>query len=194
MPPEIARMFAEHGINPELLLALPEHKVPLPGSGRGESQSDLFVMIRTADRTFAVTIEGKVDETFDKPLGDWLLDASPGKLERIDFICDLLGLRQPVPSDVYYQLLHRTAAAIIEARRFKTDAACMIVHSFSPTRKWYAAFERFAYLFGVSAEPGRLLLIRPDGLPPVYVGWAAGDPRFLATAELTDQGKNQGQG
>ncbi len=176
-------MFAEHGANPELLLALPEHKVPLPGSSRGESQSDLFVMIRVADRTFAATIEGKVDEPFGKLLGDWLIDASSGKLERLAFICDLLGLRQPVPSDVYYQLLHRTAAAVIEARRFKTDAACMIVHSFSPTRKWYAAFERFAALFGVPAEAGRLLLFRPDALPPLYVGWAAGDSRFLAAAE-----------
>ncbi|WP_413776936.1 DUF6946 family protein [Mesorhizobium sp. AR07] len=30
-----------------------------------------------------------------------------------------------------YQLLHRTSAALLEAKRFKTDEAAMIVHSFS---------------------------------------------------------------
>src|SRR5260370_42012508 len=56
VPTEIAGMFADQGANPELLLALPEHRVPLPGSNRGDSQSDLFAMIRAGDKTFAVTI------------------------------------------------------------------------------------------------------------------------------------------
>jgi type III restriction enzyme len=102
-----------------------------------------------------------------------------GYRKRLASICDLLDLTQPLPGDVYYQLLHRTAAAIIEARRFKTDAACMIVHSFSPTGKWFDAFERFVALFGLKAEKGRLMAVRPNGSPPLYVGWATGDPQFL---------------
>ena len=31
-----------------------------------------------------------------------------------------------------------------------------------------------------TAEPGRLLLIRSDGVPPLYVGWAAGDTGWFA--------------
>lgn len=180
LPAEIGAMFAEIDPNPELLLALVEHKVPLPGSKRGDSQSDLFALIRAGDRTFAATIEGKVEESFDKPLSKWLVGASSGKRERLDYICEVLGLDQPLPGNVYYQLLHRAAAAVIEAGRFKTDAACMIVHSFSPTGQWYDAFERFVALFGVEAERGRLLLVRPNGRPPLCVGWATGDPRFLA--------------
>ena len=179
LPPEIAAMLAELGPTPELLLALPEHKVPLRGSNRGDSQSDVFALVRTGERTIAVTVEGKVDEAFDRPVGEWLADASDGKRERLASICDLLDLTQPLPGDVYYQLLHRTAAAIIEARRFKTDAACMIVHSFSPTGKWFDAFERFVALFGLKAEKGRLMAVRPNGSPPLYVGWATGDPQFL---------------
>jgi hypothetical protein len=57
----------------------------------------------------------------------------------------------------------------MEARRFKTDGACMIVHSFSPTKKWFAAFERFANLFSVPAGPNRLPPIRSDRLPPLDV-------------------------
>jgi hypothetical protein len=179
LPPEIARILAQLGPDPELLVALPEHKVPLPGSSRGDSQSDLFALARAGDRTIAITIEGKVEESFDKPLGEWLANASTGKKERLTHICELLGLRQPLPTDVYYQLLHRTAAAVIEAKRFKTDAACMMVHSFSRTGKWFDAFARFVKLFGVVAERERLLAIQPNASPPLYVAWAAGDPKFL---------------
>jgi hypothetical protein len=184
LPCEIADMFAEQDAGAELLLALIEHKVPLPGSSRGESQSDLFALIRAGDKTLAATIEGKVEESFDRPLAERLVDASPGKLERLAFICELLGLKQPLPGDIYHQLLHRTAAAVIEACRFKTDAVCMIVHSFSPTNQWYDAFERFVALFGIEAERGRLLPVRPAGMPPLHVGWATGDPRFLAAVEV----------
>jgi hypothetical protein len=172
-------MFEKHGTNPELLLALPEHKVPLPGSGRGESQSDVFAIIRAGDKTFAATIEGKVDEPFGNRVCEWLQDASPRKRQRLTFICERLGLAQPLPDDIYYQLLHRTAAAVIEANRFKTNAACMIVHSFSPSAKWYEAFERFASLLGVHAERSSLLSV-PGRSPPLDVGWAVGDAQFLA--------------
>jgi hypothetical protein len=172
-------MFEQHGANPELLLALPEHKVPLPGSSRGESQSDVFAIIRAGHQTFAATIEGKVDEPFGSRVCEWLQDASPGKRERLTFICEMLGLAEPLPDDIYYQLLHRTAAAMIEAKRFKTNAACMIVHSFSPSAKWYEAFERFACLLGVRAERSSLLSV-PGRSPPLYVGWAVGDAQFLA--------------
>src|ERR1700733_5056088 len=159
LPAEIAAMFADWGSS-ELLIGLPEHKVPLPGSHRGDSQSDIFALVRAGDRTIAATIEGKVDESFDKPLGEWLANASEGKKERLAHICDLLGLHQPLPATLYYQLLHRTAAAVIEARRFKTDAACMIVHSFSPSGKWFDAFESFVAQFGQKAERGRLIPLR----------------------------------
>jgi hypothetical protein len=182
LPQEIAAMFAEGNVGAELLVALPEHKVPLPGSHRGDSQSDIFALVRAGDRTFAVAIEGKVDEPFDKPLDAWLVEASQGKRDRLAFICNLLGLTQPLPGDVHYQLLHRTAAAVIEARRFKTDAAAMIVHSFSPTGNWFDAFARFAALFDASPDRGRLIPVRPKGTPPLFLGWASGDPRFLSLA------------
>lgn len=185
LPAEIASMFAEFGSPVELLAAIPEYKVPLPGAKRGESQSDVFALIRAGDRTIAATIEGKVDEPFDKPLGEWLAGASEGKRERLAAICELLGLTQPLPGEVYYQLLHRAAAAIIEARRFKTDAACMIVHTFSSSGKWFDAFERFVALFEQPAQRDRLLLVRPQGRPPLYVGWVAGDQRFLASKNKT---------
>ncbi len=172
-------MLQTIGDAPELLLSIPEHKVPLPGAQRGESQNDLFALVRAGSNTVAVAIEGKVNEPFDQPLGKWLVNASPGKLQRLAYLCDLLGLAQPLPLDLHYQLLHRTASAVIEARRFKTDEAAMIVHSFSPERLWFDAFAHFVALFGVAAVPDKLVAIRPTGTPPLYVGWASGDRAFL---------------
>lgn len=39
LPSEIASMLQPYGNEVELLLAIPEHKVPLPGATRGESQT-----------------------------------------------------------------------------------------------------------------------------------------------------------
>lgn len=180
LPSEIASMLRPLGKDPTLLLAIPEHKVPLPGASRGESQNDVFALVRAGNITLAITIEGKVAEPFGETVGDWLQNASDGKRERLAFICNLLGLSLPLPSDTYYQLLHRTASAVIEARRFKTDAAAMIVHSFSADRKWFEALVQFGSLFGVAIVANELIAVRPNGAPPLYIGWACGDCNFLS--------------
>jgi hypothetical protein len=153
----------------KLLIALPEHKVALPG-GRRESQCDVFALIRGADQVIACAIEGKVEEPFGPTVGEWLTDPSKGKLDRLAFIRQTLGTR--------YQLLHRTAAAVIEADRFMAAAAAMIVHSFSPTLRWLEDFRSFARLFGLELDAGLAgRAILPSG-KPLYLGWASGDRRF----------------
>ena len=175
VPAEVARLFSSE---PELLLAIPEHKVPLP-RGR-ESQSDLFALLKVGQQVCAITIEGKVDESFDRLVSEWLIDASPGKHERLTYLCDMLGLDLSDASDLRYQLLHRTASAVIESRRFQTPLSAMVVHSFSPTKKWFADFAQFAERIGVRvASPdtsGWATL--PDGTQ-LMLGWASGDPVFL---------------
>jgi hypothetical protein len=182
LPKEIALMLQPHGGDAELLLAIPEHKVPLPGSSRGDSQNDVFALARVGERTFAVTVEGKVNEPFAEPLGDWLKNASDGKRHRLAYICGLLGLALPLPNHIYYQLLHRTASAVIEAERFRTDAAAMIVHSFSPEKERFEDFVQFASLFDIAMKPGmvgQLIAARPSAKRPLYIGWACGDSKFL---------------
>jgi hypothetical protein len=179
LPNEIASMLQPHGGDVQLLLAIPEYKVLLPGASRGDSQNDVFALARAGDRTFAIMVEGKVSEPFGETLGDWLQNASEGKRNRLAFICDLLGLTLPLPDQIYYQLLHRTASAVIEARRFKTDAAAMIVHSFSAKRTWFEAFAQFASLFDVTVAANELIAVRPHARPPLNIGWACGDCNFL---------------
>lgn len=174
LPREVGAMFGEGA---ELLLALPEHKVPLP-RGR-ESQSDIFCLVRAKDETAAVTIEGKVNESFDVLTSEWLVDASEGKVERLRFLCAHLGLRADEVGFLRYQLLHRTVSAIIEANRFKTDFAAMIVHSFSPQRLWFDDFRAFVSALGGEAEADRPCEVVIPGGRRLILGWATGNPAFL---------------
>lgn len=152
LPSEVAALF---GLDSELLIAIPEHKVSLRDVGR-ESQTDVFALIKSHNRTIAVAVEGKVNESFGPTIKDWYVEPSPGKQQRLAFLCDLIGITCPPPDHVHYQLFHRTASAVIEAERFKTDDAAMIVHSFSPENKSFEAYATFLDLFGLSAEPGQL--------------------------------------
>jgi hypothetical protein len=187
LPTEIASMLRPYGRDPELLLAIPEYPVPLPGGGHA-SQNDLFALARAGDMTFEITIEGKVSEPFGPTVQEWLQEdrigappASHGKHECLSFIRTLLGL--PHLNDTRYQLLHRSASAVLEARRFKTDAAAMIVHSFSPEKVGFDAFAEFASLFDVTVDTNELVAVRPSAraplCPPLYLGWACGDCSFL---------------
>jgi hypothetical protein len=176
LPPEIAALF---GDDAELLIAIPEHKVSLRDSGR-KSQTDVFALVKSKNQTIAVAVEGKVDESFGPTIKDWYMDPSPGKQQRLAFLCKLLGLPFPPPDDVHYQLFHRTASAVLEAERFKADAAAMIVHSFSPENNWFGAYRAFLGLFDLEARPGQLVSKTLPSGPALHFGWAKGDPRFLS--------------
>ena len=175
LPPEVAAML---GPDAELLFAIPEHKVALPG-GRRESQCDVFALARTKDETIAVAVEAKVNEPFGPTVGEWMVGASAGKTERITLIRNLLGLPVGPIEHVRYQLLHRTAAAVLEASRFKTDRAAMIVQSFSQEHRWFEDFAAFTELLGLEAERGEPLRhVLPSG-KPLDLGWAVGSAAVL---------------
>jgi len=174
-PPEVALLLGEA---PELLLAIPEHRVALPGGGRG-SQCDVFALVRDGSETIAVAVEAKVSEPFGPKLAEWRKNASPGKRKRLNFICARLGLPPELPGDLRYQLLHRAAAAVIEMDRFKTDRAALIVQSFSEKHRGFEDFAHFVALFGLDLKPGQSgVHVLPCG-KPLTLGWAVGDPRYL---------------
>jgi hypothetical protein len=172
LPLEIADLF---GVDTELLIAIPEHKVALGDAGR-ESQTDVFALVKSNNRTIAVAVEGKVNESFGPILKDWYADPSPGKQQRLKFLCDMIGIKCPPPDEIYYQLLHRTASAVIEAERFITDDAAMVVHSFSPENKWFDAYAAFLKLMGLTAEPSQLVSKKLATGRTLHFGWAKGDP------------------
>ena len=169
LPPEIDAVFQRASLGPaELLVAFPEWKTPLPG-GRRESQTDILALVRTPSGVFVAGVEAKVAEPFGPTVGEWLENASNGKLERLEFLKRTLGLEGNIAT-LRYQLLHRTAAALIEAERFGAAGAAMIVQSFSPVSAWKDDFEVFAEAMGMKSGKART---SPNGRP-LILAWAQG--------------------
>lgn len=180
IPQEVEALMVEAFGPANLLFAVPEHKTALPGGSR-ESQSDVFALVRHPVGLATYTIEGKVDEPFGPTVGEWMAKPSAGKAERLAAIREILGLRD-VSSTVRYQLLHRTASALIEAERFDAQLAGMIVHSFSPEHRWFNEFRHFAELLGqgASIQPGRSVTVKVPSGRKLTMGWAVGAQEFRA--------------
>jgi hypothetical protein len=67
----------------------------------------------------------------------------------------------------------------VEANRFKTDRAAMIVQSFSQEHRWLEDFQAFASHLGLQAEVGRAeSYVLPSGLT-LTLGWAVRSAEFL---------------
>jgi hypothetical protein len=164
----------------EPLLAVPEFKVSLPGGERA-SQNDIFVLARSSAGPVSIMVEGKVNETFGPTLDDWRADASPGKTTRLAFLLRAIGLPKQIAGDIRYQLLHRTASAVIEGERYRAKAAVLLVHSFSAKRAGWADYRAFLDLFGVRAEVGKPQRLGEQQSMPLFAIWVPGDPRFLAS-------------
>lgn len=178
-PPEVRSLMATAPAlaTAELLLAVPEHKVQLPGAGKA-SQTDLWLLARTESGLASIAVEGKVREAFGPTVGEWLADGGENRAKRLAGLCQLLGI-ETIPPDVRYQLVHRTASSVLEAKRFMAAHAAMIVHSFSQSDEWYEDFETFAAALGSVAAKGRLVAIPNHDRPTLHLGWARGAERFL---------------
>ena len=177
-PAELQSMFSKSGNHVfselELLIATPEHKVDLP-DGKRPSQNDLFVLARAKDgHLVSIMIEGKVLEPFGDTLEVWLKDSSEGKKNRLKMLCKILGLQNQPSLNIRYQLFHRTASAILEAKRFNAKYAMMIVHSFSPEHKWFSDYQDFLGLFGVASKINELVELPESEGKQIFTGWVVG--------------------
>jgi Domain of unknown function (DUF6946) len=149
--------------------------MPLPG-GRLESQTDVFVLARRPRGLVAIAVEGKVDEAFG-PTVERQTNPFRGVEERSKRCRKCLGLSD-VPGSIRYQLLHRTASAVLAARQYCAAAAVLLVHSFSPTDRWFEDFSAFAGLFGVTPRMGELAAVGRCRDVSLSIGWCRGDQRF----------------
>lgn len=132
-PPEVAAALAT-ATDPLLqdlsvLIAIPEYQVALPGGERA-SQTDLLVLARGSEGLVAIAVEGKVDETFGPTVEQKRAENSKGVNTRLQFLMESLGLAEPVPGNIRYQLLHRTVSALLIAEQFSAKAAGMGITGF----------------------------------------------------------------
>ena len=182
-PQCVRRVFEASGIRlferAELLMAFPEHKVHLSG-GSHPSQNDVFVLGKGEGELISITVEGKVSEPFGPTVEEWIENGSPGKQQRLAFLLNLLGLKKKDVDGVRYQLMHRTASALIEAKKFNAMNAMMLVHSFSQADDSFEDYRRFVELFGlVVGGIDEIVGPRYLGRIDLYFGWVRGDEEYL---------------
>lgn len=184
-PESVRTVFKKSGIqlfqNIDLLLAFPEWKVPLLGGPR-PSQSDIFILARGNDQLISIMVEGKVSEPFDKTIAEWKLKNSKEGTEiRLKYLCDVLQLCVTKVDHIRYQLLHRTASAVIEAKRFNAQNALMMVHSFSQHDEGFEDYSQFLTLFVRNdITPNSLVSAKKiDGID-LFFCWIRGEEKYLS--------------
>ena len=182
-PNSILKVFKQTDIslfqNIEFLLGIPEHKVELPGNGP-ESQNDIFVLAKSSNELISIAVEGKVSEPFsNQTVNEWLAEASENKKVRINGLAEILGLPTDKLLPIKYQLVHRTASALLEADRFCAKHALMLVHSFSQEHKWFEDYAAFASLYGKDVKPDSLVHVGNINGKELCLGWATGEEEYL---------------
>ena len=182
-PAEVQAVFDETGVvclrDLQFLIGIPEHEVPLPG-GRRPSQNDVFVLASGSDGLVSIAVEGKVSESFDVPVDERFSEPTPGQTVRLEFLLELLELERDAVGGIGYQLLHRTASAVLEARRFGARHAVMLVHSFSQELEHFSDYAAFAGLYGHSVSANELIEVRRLGDVTLYLGWVVGKAEYLS--------------
>ena len=162
----------------DILLAIPEYQVPLPRGAR-PSQNDLFVLAKSNNDLITIMVEGKVSESFGPLVSKWYKKFSKGKQKRLQFLCEILELEAIHVQRIRYQLLHRTASALIEAKRYNASYAIMLVHSFSQKNKWFGDYAQFLSMYGIDANVNGIHNVGELGGINLYLGWVKGGKRFL---------------
>ncbi len=112
-------------------------------------------------------------------LSEWLGGGSKGKAARLAFLRRELNLNEALAGTIRYQLIHRTASAVIEAKRFDAPHAVMLVHSFSPSREWFQDFEAFASLLRAEVAVNRVVSAGQRAGVHLHIGWICGNEKYL---------------
>jgi hypothetical protein len=171
-PKAIASVLEAHPAfkSAELIDAFLERQVDLGTAGR-HSQTDLLAVVGVNEKLAIVAVEGKAGETFGDYDHQWL-DKSETKETRLKGLCKALGLTRDMAKPLRYQLLHRAASAVYEARRYRTHLAVLLIHSFSDDQSGFQDFSAFVSALG-GPKVAPKALVGPfscEGIS-LYAGW-----------------------
>jgi hypothetical protein len=141
---------------------------------RGPSQTDVLALVKILKGRAIIGVEAKVDESFGEFVKDWV-DGSENKQRRLEGLISRLKLDPKATPSLRYQLLHRCAAALIEAKEHGAAECAVIVQSFSPIniQAGFADFVAFSQAVGTPVETvGKISKrIELDGVG-FRLGWA----------------------
>lgn len=186
-PAEVKRVFKNSGIDLfqdiQMLLAFPEYTVPLMPYRSRPAQNDIFILAKGNNQLISIAVEGKADEPFGELISDWKLRDMGGKKVRLKFLCEVLQLDVNGVDYVRYQLLHRTASAVIEAKKFNAKNALTLVHAFEKAKGKYdesfRAYCQFLALFGAKGEIDSLVFAKNINGIGLYFAWVGGKEKYL---------------
>ena len=156
----------------ELLIAIPEFKVPLPGGSR-PSQNDILAIITNSKGLSVITVEAKAKENFDKTIEEWNKEETVGKKERLNYIKQKIIFNNPNYLNLRYQLFHRLASAVIMAEKFHAKNAIMIIQSFieSDIENHYEDFVNFVNAYNKECHKEIPILLGEQKGIRIYVLW-----------------------
>ena len=136
----------------ELLVALPEWEVPLPGGSEG-SHNDVLALIGVGDELMVAAVKAKSRSRSTGPSMNGSPTRAPGKGNACDTsaVC-WAWLSRPLgicaTSCSIGRLLRSSSVG-----RFRAQAAAMVVHSFSAENAGFDDYKAFVSGLGGSAEP-----------------------------------------
>jgi hypothetical protein len=180
LPRDIAVALSSSG-RPELnglrlLVAVPEWEVPLPGGSR-PSFTDVLAVASNPLGLCTIAVEAKAGEDFGPTIAARRAEASAGQQNRLAYLQELLGMK--FDGAIRYQLLHRTASAIIAARDFHARTTVMLVHAWNSTPEQRRDFEAFSEAMGAENCGPNVKAIGRSDAPSLFLAWVDGDPEFL---------------
>ena len=180
LPPEITSLLQSTArqelLNQQLLVAIPEWQVALPG-GSTTSCTDVLALCRNEFGLCVLGVEAKVLEDFGPLLAEKRAQASSGQSERLEYLHNLLGVHH-FEDSIRYQLLHRTASALLTAREFHAAVAVMLVHAFDTPSPQRSDFLAFVKAMGANEVSPLVYRVESFQQPSLYLAWCDGDSKF----------------
>jgi hypothetical protein len=187
IPEPIEKLLRASGYgDPVLVLAVAEHKVDLPPNRKAASQSDVWAVVNTSLGMLSLTVEAKAKEAFgDAILQKWRegngSEASKrNRLERWNFLCSHLPKADSF-DHVRYQMLHRCASAVIEAKRLGIRHAAFVVQAFGAPTENFRDYAMVCDALKIASAPGSMATTAVNDIR-LSIGWAdcplASDSRF----------------
>jgi len=172
LPDAIHSILRDHPVfrSAKLIDGFLERQVDIGSAGR-PSQTDLLAIVGLEKRIAIVAIEGKAGEPFGDLVDKWF-DGSNTKRVRLEVLCRTLGLSTEQARPLRYQLLHRAASAVYEAKRYRTDLAGILVHNFSGDEAGFSDFCKFLQALGAKQSNAGTLSgpFVCEGVS-LYAGW-----------------------
>ena len=183
LPAEISELLTGSTL-PELchlalLAAIPEWQVSLPG-GTTNSATDILALCRNDLGLCVIAVEAKVLEDFGPRLEEKRLSATGGQLTRLEFLHALLKV-QHFQDDVRYQLLHRTASALLTAQQFHATTAIMLIHAFATPAERIKDFLTFSAALGAKQVAPGVWHVPGFTAPVLYLVWCVGNEVYRDT-------------